>query len=792
MQTDLRKVSAHQARSIVVLAREASVSPDESDAMTLRTVLSLKAMKLSGHIVCELRDIDNRDIIEIVGGSLVECIVAHDVIGRIMIQAAMQPGIALVLDRLLGFEGSEFYMKSWPELEGKTFRDIFFLFNDAIVMGIRKMRPDGSTQLILNPPRDLVLSAEDQVIVLAEDDDSYLPDLSRLHKSMEIFTDAQKSFAKHRLGKARSSTPTNLLFVGWRRDIDDMIAELDGYVAPGSNLTLFSEIPIDKRKRDLREGGLDVTGLKNLTIHNVVGSPLSRRHLSKKLDMAMFDSVLILADETYELDVQKMDSRSLTSLLLIRDINAKHERESVRKQIVQSLRAHGAVSTTPTLTTSTETDASSTSSSSSSTSSSSSSSAPPSSPPASPVNGKVTPTVTWPSASELRSRRRQQGGESNNNNSTGDAHDDADDSHEDAEGNEKVDDGDAKDGNGQNDMRGSPPKLIPRVNITSILPHDLTTSTSDSSSSSSSSSLAAAAAAAAGDSSSMTNTVPSRRRSETFTVDSDGLVQRRRSSNVIQASQEGLTVISEILDSRTKSLISMGGSSDYVASNELVSKAIAMVAEERQVGRLLQELLSADGNELYMRPALQFVEEFEVCTFNEIAARAFLRGEICIGFVKNLTRVSEEKEETDDTPVIVVGGSAGSSSASSRMSTKQAEDARVARVKGTWRRTSIGDSSIAQMFRAHNSSSPSSSFSSSSSSSSSENTSSTSSCAAEPSSLRKSPSLLNAMLPEISVVPTDGQDDDEEANDQIHINPTHKDEPYEWTSDDFIVTIACE
>lgn len=51
---------------------------------------------MRGHIVVELSDLDNEVLVKLVGGDLVETVVAHDVIGRLMIQCARQPGLAQV------------------------------------------------------------------------------------------------------------------------------------------------------------------------------------------------------------------------------------------------------------------------------------------------------------------------------------------------------------------------------------------------------------------------------------------------------------------------------------------------------------------------------------------------------------------------------------------------------------------------------------------------------------------------------------------------------------------------
>ena len=86
IQPDLIKVSAHQARALVVLAHT-GLSADASDATAVRTVLALKGLDppLKGHVVIELMDVDNRSIVELIGDPLVETVVSHDIIGRLMV-----------------------------------------------------------------------------------------------------------------------------------------------------------------------------------------------------------------------------------------------------------------------------------------------------------------------------------------------------------------------------------------------------------------------------------------------------------------------------------------------------------------------------------------------------------------------------------------------------------------------------------------------------------------------------------------------------------------------------------
>eukprot|EP00997_Jenningsia_sp_PLL12_P006925 NODE_350_length_1862_cov_101.312190_g293_i0.p1 GENE.NODE_350_length_1862_cov_101.312190_g293_i0~~NODE_350_length_1862_cov_101.312190_g293_i0.p1 ORF type:complete len:266 (+),score=68.83 NODE_350_length_1862_cov_101.312190_g293_i0:1-798(+) len=164
---NLNHVSAAEAKCVIVLS-PSECSPDEADGWCLRVVLCLRKLGYKrGHAVVELRDIDNRELLMLAGGDLVEPIVAHDFIGRLIIQSGRQPGLAQVLESLLGFRGDEFYMKEWPELVNTTFSELMFRFPAAVPLGV--MRDDG---MLLNPDNDYRIQPGEKIIVLAADDDT--------------------------------------------------------------------------------------------------------------------------------------------------------------------------------------------------------------------------------------------------------------------------------------------------------------------------------------------------------------------------------------------------------------------------------------------------------------------------------------------------------------------------------------------------------------------------------------------------------------------------------------------
>ncbi len=99
VQPDLVRVSAVSARAVLVLAQDNS-SPDASDAQAVRVILALKGLAIRGHVVVELMDVDNRSIVELIGDPLVETVVSHDIIGRLLLLAVRNPGVNSVYDEV--------------------------------------------------------------------------------------------------------------------------------------------------------------------------------------------------------------------------------------------------------------------------------------------------------------------------------------------------------------------------------------------------------------------------------------------------------------------------------------------------------------------------------------------------------------------------------------------------------------------------------------------------------------------------------------------------------------------
>ncbi|KAJ8564075.1 hypothetical protein ON010_g7269 [Phytophthora cinnamomi] len=318
LSVDLLKVSAHRARSIIIMANSAG-GADRSDAAILRIVLSLKTLPevryltfLSGHIVAELRDIDNDPLLRLVGGNDVEILVSHDVIGRLVLMSARSPGLARVYSALLGFEGNEFYFKEWPECVGVEFKGLSERFPNAIPLGLK--RKNG--EVFICPSGNMIVEEGDQILVLAEDDDTY-----------KACPPVSVELGKVPVPPPKPLTSERILMCGWRRDIRDMIQLLDAVVRPGTELHMICEEPVQLRNKSLLDSGLDISTLKHLSLVHHIGNTAIRRQL-EKLPWSTFTSIMILSDQSRELDIMHSDSHSLASLLLIRDLQARSLKET--------------------------------------------------------------------------------------------------------------------------------------------------------------------------------------------------------------------------------------------------------------------------------------------------------------------------------------------------------------------------------------------------------------------------------------------------------------------------------
>src|ERR1051325_7383128 len=310
---DLEVVSPHDARSIIILSPEEGENPDTH---VIKSILAItnnpNRREEKYHIVAEIRDENNMEAAQLVSNDEAVLVLAGDLIARVTAQTCRQSGLSVVYTELLDFDGAEIYFKNEPSLVGKTYKDALNAFEDSAVMGIFHENGDVS----INPAMDKKLVKGDQVIAIAEDDDTIK--LSGI-KNPDVVAAAISDSARTPGQKERT------LILGWNDKGLTIIRELDNYVAEGSEVVVVSEI--EDTEEELKK--LDDLEKQKLTFHN---RSTTERATFDAMNVSSFNHIIILCYT--HMDMQEADAKTLITLLHLRNIS---EQSGNRLSIVSEM-----------------------------------------------------------------------------------------------------------------------------------------------------------------------------------------------------------------------------------------------------------------------------------------------------------------------------------------------------------------------------------------------------------------------------------------------------------------------
>ncbi len=298
---DLEIVNPHAARSIIILAPES----EEPDSEVIKSILAITnnphRRPEPYHIVAEIDEPRNLEVARMVGRDEAQLVVTGDLISRIIVQTSRQSGLSVVYTELLDFGGDEIYFQEEPQLVGRTFAEALLAYEDSAIMGLRFR--DGRIQL--NPPMDTRIAAGDQVIAIAEDDDT----VRLSDRRLEIDEGAIQS------SRPSDPRPEKTLLLGWNERGATILEELDRYVAQGSELVLVADIE-----------GLEERLARDISLQNqrltVREADTADRRVLNGLGVEGFEQIIILCYSDV-LGIQEADARTLITLLHLRDIAEK-------------------------------------------------------------------------------------------------------------------------------------------------------------------------------------------------------------------------------------------------------------------------------------------------------------------------------------------------------------------------------------------------------------------------------------------------------------------------------------
>lgn len=259
-----------------------------------------------------------------------------EAIARIIAHSCLQPGISEAFTELFCFEGNEIYIKAFPELTGKTYKEICSLIVGATALGYKSIEArDNSPQedLVLNPPSDAIYEEGYELIYLSEGEDhiSFAKAISEIYCAKETVSapipctpnacpaagESCSANAIPTTGETRSADSCNVAILGYKKSLTTIIDELPATI--GS--FLFVGCPEEAQEEIL--AAVKAKNEDTLVLFKNINLMSS---LAIEEEMKDIAHVVILSSEDEE-DTNEADLKSMMLLLKLRDIKLRTKME---------------------------------------------------------------------------------------------------------------------------------------------------------------------------------------------------------------------------------------------------------------------------------------------------------------------------------------------------------------------------------------------------------------------------------------------------------------------------------
>jgi ion channel POLLUX/CASTOR len=97
-------------------------------------------------------------------------------------------------------------------------------------------------------------------------------------------------------------------------------------------------------------------------------------------------------------------------------------------------------------------------------------------------------------------------------------------------------------------------------------------------------------------------------------------------------SEKKFSIVSEMLDVRNRELAQVTNADDFIVSNRLISLLLTQISENKHLNAIFSDIFDADGSEIYLRPAKDYVQVGEPVNFYTVMESARRRNQIAIGY----------------------------------------------------------------------------------------------------------------------------------------------------------------
>jgi hypothetical protein len=309
LPADLDRVNVAEAGRVVVMAVDRSeTDPVANDIEVIKTLTALSAVHWPGPrppMAAEVVDIDDLDVAKMAGNYQVPILTTGDVIGKLVVQCARQPGLSQVFSTIFGSPDLALRLATEPNLANRPMAEAALAYPDSIPLGICDVLELDDREVLIpdiNPPDGRIIEPQERIILLGPPCASPIGPLGTPPETV--------------LPEAPESGPRSarrIVLLGWNKNIPAIIATFADHMVEGGSLTVVSDLEPDTMERLITDDlprpptNLDLTFVKRPW--------LRRRHMVDLVAEA--DTVVLLSDQGDEGRVEDPDARVIMGLILL-------------------------------------------------------------------------------------------------------------------------------------------------------------------------------------------------------------------------------------------------------------------------------------------------------------------------------------------------------------------------------------------------------------------------------------------------------------------------------------------